>query len=452
VSGPAVKRTPQARALRAFALVSFFVLAYFASRAQGAGKGGEVLLALGLFLLGGTLLAELLEPLRVPHLTGYLAVGVLAGPHVLGYVTPTTVASMTKLNALALALIAFGGGVELKMDLLRRGLRSLLVATAAQTVLVFVGAAVVFILARPLLPFTHDLDTKALLGVGMLWGVLAVTRSPSATLGVLAQTRAKGPFTSYTLAFVMTSDVVVVVLSALVVALAKPLTLPGSELTMAGLSALGHELLGSVALGTTLGLVMIVYLRFVGKQLLVVLVALGFGFTEILSYLRLEPLLTFLVAGFLVQNLSSHGEKLLHSIEDMASVVYVVFFATAGAQLDLPLLRQYWIVALLLFSSRFLLTWVAARVASRIANDPPAIKTWGFSGFLAQAGVTFALAATIERTFPSFGRALSSLTIATVAFAQVIGPVLFKAALDATKESEAFRDVGPPSSRPPKSA
>lgn len=452
MSGAAIKRTPQARALRAFALVSFVVLAYFASRAHGAGKGGEVVLALGLFLLGGTLLAELLEPLRVPHLTGYLAVGVLAGPHVLGLVNRSTVESMTKLNALALALIAFAGGVELKIDLLKKGLRSLLIATGLQTVIVFVGAAVVFVVARPLLPFTWQMDSTALFGVGLLWGVLAITRSPSATLGVLAQTRAKGPFTSYTLAFVMTSDVVVVVLSALVVAIAKPLTMPGAELTMAGFHALGHELLGSIALGTSLGLVMILYLKFVGRQLLVVLVALGFGFTEILSYLRLEPLLTFLVAGFLVQNLSSYGEKLLHAIEDMASVVYVIFFATAGAQLDVPLLRQYWLVALLLFLARFALTWVASALASRIAKDPPEVKKWGFSGFLAQAGVTFALAATIERSFPTFGAALSSLTIATVAFAQVVGPVLFKVALDSTKESEAFRDPPPSSGRAPKSA
>lgn len=441
MSGPAVKRTPLTRAVRALSLGLFFALSYFASRAHGAGSGGEVLLALGLFLLGGTLVAELLEPLRVPHLTGYLAVGVLSGPHVLHLVDHRTVESMTKLNALALALIAFAGGAELKLDLLRRGLKSLAIATVFQTVIVFVGATAVFALARPLIPFTLGMESTALFGVAILWGILAVTRSPSATLGVLAQTRAKGPLTTYSLAFVMSSDVVVVVLSALVIAVARSLTLPGAELTMAGFTALGHEVLGSVALGTTLGLVMIVYMKFVGRQLLVVLVALGFGFTEILSYLRLEPLLTFLVAGFLVQNLSSYGEKLLHAIEDMASVVYVIFFATAGAHLDLPLLRTYWVVALLLFGARLAFTWIANRVATRLSNDPPEVRRWGFAGLVSQAGVTIALAGTIERAFPTFGAPLRSLAIATVALAEVVGPVLFKGALDATKESEAYRST-----------
>lgn len=448
MSSTASARTPRTRAVRAVALLLFFVLAYFASRAHGAGSGGEVLLALGLFLLGGTLVAELLEPLRVPHLTGYLAVGVLSGPHVLHLVDHTTVESMTKLNALALALIAFAGGAELKLDLLRKGLKSLTIATLLQTGVVFVGAAAVFALARPLIPFTLGMAPRALFGAALLWGILAVTRSPSATLGVLAQTRAKGPLTTYTLAFVMSSDVVVVVLSALVIAVVRPLTLPGASLTMAGFSALGHELLGSVALGTTLGLVMIAYLKFVGRQLLVVLVALGFGFTEVLSYLRLEPLLTFLVAGFLVQNLSSYGEKFLHAIEDMASVVFVVFFATAGAHLDLALLRTYWVVALLLFATRLALTWGASAVATRLAKDPPEIRRWGFAGLVSQAGVTIALAAAIERAFPTFGAPLRSLAIATVALCELAGPVLFKAALDATRESEAFRPAASLEGRP----
>jgi Kef-type K+ transport system membrane component KefB len=445
VSAPRSKVSPRLKFARAAGLALLFGLAFVASRAEGAGKGGEVLLALGLFVLGGTLAAELLEPLRVPHLTGYLAVGVLAGPHVLHLVDHDT--AMTKLNALALALIAFAGGVELKLDLLKKGLRSLTIVTLLQTSLVLFGTAAVFALARPWIPFVQGMDRGALAGVALLWGILAVTRSPSATLGVLAQTRAKGPLTSYTLAFVMSSDVVVVVLSALVIAIAKPLTIPGTELTLSGFHDLGHELLGSVALGTTLGLVMIAYLRFVGKKLLVVLVALGFGFTEVLSYLRLEPLLTFLVAGFLVQNLSPYGEKLLHAIEDMASVVYVVFFATAGAHLDLPLLQRYWVVALVLFGARFALTYGASRLSSRLANDSPAIRTWGFAGLISQAGVTIALAATIERAFPSFGAKLRSLAIATVALCELAGPVLFKMALDATRESEAFRaEPGPKSS------
>ena len=93
---------------------------------------------------------------------------------------------------------------------------------------------------------------------------------------------------------------------------------------------LGHEILGSVALGTTLGLVLALYLRLLKKPLLLVLIGLGFGFSEVVSYLRLEPLLTFIVAGFVVQNLSRQGDRLLHEIEKVSALVFVLFFAAAG--------------------------------------------------------------------------------------------------------------------------
>jgi Kef-type K+ transport system membrane component KefB len=224
-------------------------------------------------------------------------------------------------------------------------------------------------------------------------------------------------------------------------ALVKPLLEPGVALSLDVLSHLGHEIMGSISLGTSLGLLMVAYLRFVNRQILVVLVALGFGFTEIINYLRLDPLLTFLVAGFLIQNLSRQGEKLLHAIEDMGSIVYVVFFATAGAALDLPLLYKLWSVALILFFGRMILTVGANVVACRMAHDPPVLKRWGWTGLIAQAGVVLGLAVTIEREFPKFGPPFRALAIATVALNQLIGPVLFKFALDRSGESS--RDPEP---------
>ncbi len=163
--------------------------------------------------------------------------------------------------------------------------------------------------------------------------------------------------------------------------------------------------------------------------------ALGFGATEVLVYLRFDALLTFMVAGFVVQNLSRQGEKLSHAIGEMGSVVYVVFFAIAGANLDLPLLKKLWPVALLLASARAALSLVAARAASRIADDPPAIRRWGSAGLVSQAGLALGIAAAVARTFPSFGEGFAALAIATVAINQMVGPVLFKLALDRTGES-----------------
>lgn len=424
------------RVQQAFVLALLFGLLYGATRVvpQAAGALSSVA-GIGFLLLAGTLASELLEPLRIPHLTAYILAGMLAGPYGLHLLDHDTVVELGKTNSLALALIALAGGAELRLNDLRKTARSLAWTTLFQSLFTFFFTAALFFGMTGLLPFARELPVAERAAVSLLWGVVAVTRSPSATLGVLAQTRANGPVAQATLASVMVSDVVVLVLLAVTLTLVRPLMEPGATLSMTKLVGLGHELLGSVSLGTTLGLLLVVYLRFIGRQLLLVLLLLGFGFTEVLRYLHFEPLLTFLVAGFIVQNLSSQGEKFLHAIEGVSSVVYVVFFAGAGAHLEIPILRQLGPIALALCVGRLVVTWFANRVAARVADDPPVLRRWGWVGLVSQAGVALGVGVIIERNLPGYGAQVRALVIATVAVNEMLGPVLFKTVLDRQGES-----------------
>jgi Kef-type K+ transport system membrane component KefB len=395
---------------------------------------GVVVAVTGFLLLSGLLTSELFEIVKLPHLTGYIAAGVVAGPYVLHFVDHATVKRLELVNTLALALIALAGGLELRLVDVRAVLRSLGIHSTVQTLLVLTTQTALFAALGAHVEFTRALPLQALLGVGLLWGVLAVSRSPSATLAILSQTRAKGPLSRFSLAFVMSSDVLVLILMAATLSLVRPLIEPGSASSLKSLLAVGHELLGSVSLGTTLGLVLIVYLRFAGSQILLLVVAIGFALSEGLRYLRFEPLLTFLTAGFVVQNLSSQGDKLLHSIEQTGSVVFIVFFATAGAHLDIPLLAQMWPIALSLCAGRFAATWVAHRLGSAWAGDDPFLRRWGWASLVSQAGLTLGLSAVLARTFPAVGEGLRSLVVATVAINEVVGPIFFKLGLERGRE------------------
>ena len=440
--GAAKKGGPLLRLQQLLVLAVMFTLLWVATRTVPAVRGSlAAIAATGFLLLVGTLASELLEPLRIPHLTAYILVGIVAGPYVLDLVDHETVIQVNKTNPLALALIALAGGAELRIAELRKAARSLAWATATQSVLVMVLAAGVFALASPFLPFLNGSPVQLVVGLSLLWGVIAITRSPSATLGVLSQTRAQGPIARATLATVMVSDVVVLVILATTLTLTKPLIEAGATLSASAFRELGRELLGSVSLGTTLGLLLVLYLRFVNRSLALVLLVLGLGFTEVLGYLHFEPLLTFLVAGFIVQNLSQEGEKFLHGIEGLGSLVYVVFFAGAGAHLDVPVLRQLWPVALLLCVCRAGATYAAHRLAGRLADDSPVVKKWGWSGLVSQAGVALGIGVVVARNVPSVGPQVRSLVLATVAINEMIGPILFKLALDRTGESRTVDEV-----------
>ncbi len=432
-------RRPKPAAARLVALASlavvFGVLYFSVQGAPWVGAEVSVLGALGFLLLAGTLMADLLELLGLPHLTGYLAAGIVAGPHVMALIDLPTVKRLSPINTLALALIALAGGAELRLEQVRQGLRSLVVATILQSLLVGACVAGAFVAAKPIVPFARELTTGGLIAVAILWGVVATSRSPSATLGILAQTRARGRLTSFALAFVMTSDVVVILMLASGMAIARPLLDPGASLSLHEFAVLGHEIVAAISVGTTLGLLLAIYLRASGKHLVLVLAALGFGVSEVLSYLRFDPLLTFVVAGFVVQNLSRQGESFLRAIEGTGSVVYVLFFASAGADLDIPLLRTLWPLALLLAGVRALSTLGAARASSLLARDEPVLKRWGWTALVAQAGLTQGLAGIVEREYPSFGPQFRALVVANVALNAIIGPILFKLALDRSGES-----------------
>ncbi len=432
-------------------LAGFSAVIFYVTRVIPESQGSLwTIAAIGFLLLAGTLLSELLAPLGLPHLTGYLIAGIASGPYALKLVDEHTVKSLSPINTLALSLIALAGGAELDFATVRKSARSLGWATLVQCVFVLVAVTgLFFAVARRMIPFTRELTTPALFGVALLWGALAVTRSPSATLGILSQTRATGPLATFTLAFVMTSDVVVVVLVALVLGCVRPLIDPTAGFSLDSFATLGHELVGSVALGTTLGLVIAAYLRLVNRQMLVVLLVLGFGMSTVIEYLQFDSLLTFMVAGFIVRNMSNQGHKFTAYIEKTGTVVYVIFFATAGADLNVPLLRQLWPVAIVLAGSRALVTWVGSPIAGALANDAPVLRRWSWSGLVSQAGLALGLSVIIAREFPTFGTGFRALAIATVAINEMVGPVLFKLALDRTRETSRVMAPSFPSMRPP---
>ncbi len=428
---------PLYRLIQLLALCVVLGLGVLASRVTSSvGTQFGVIAGLGFLLILGILLSELLEVTGLPHLSGYLAAGVIAGPYLLHVLDHETVDNLSPVNTLALALIALAGGAELRLSMIKEVGKSVAVSLVVHSAVGFVTLTGVFFALSPYVPFLRGWPIEATFAVSMLWGVLAVSRSPSACLGVLNQTKASGPLTTFSLASVMASDVVVVVMMAVTMLFARPLIEGSAGFEFSQLEKLGHELLGSVSVGTTLGLLLALYLKVVGHSLVLVLLLLGFGVTAFMRYVHIDPLLSLLTAGFVVSNLTNQGERLLHAVERTSGVVFVVFFATAGAHLDVPLLAKMWPLALALCATRALVTVGSAWGASKLTNDPPLFRKWGWSGLISQAGLTLGLCVLVARTFPTWGPDFQSLVIASVAINEIAGPVLFKFALDRAKETK----------------
>ncbi|RMH15317.1 MAG: hypothetical protein D6701_10130, partial [Gemmatimonadetes bacterium] len=149
------------------------------------------------------------------------------------------------------------------------------------------------------------------------------------------------------------------------------------------------------------------------------------------DHLAVELLLMAVAAGFVIENYSPAGDRMIRGIEQTAVVVFAFFFVVAGASLDLGAIRQYWLAALLVFGARAGLTWAGARIGLARAGAEPFVKGRLWEGLLSQGGVTLGLILLLAQAYPSLGQGVVALGMAVIIGNILGGPVLLKRALGA---------------------
>lgn len=421
---------------RLFSLAILFAIAALVLMTPMArdGASGQATFCLGFILLFGYYLAKMLERLRLPAISSYILVGIVCGPFVLNLLSKEVVSHLQLFDDAALAIIALMAGGELKASVLRLRARAFSSVIAGQVVLSVVVVFVVLAAMRGHLGTLPVATGRELAAVALLLGLITMARSPSTTMGVIAESRAKGPMTELLIGVTVILDVVVLVMAAVFIPAAVVLSAEGSEFSMAFARTLVVEIVASIGVGVLFGMMCASYIKWVGNFLPLFLIGIGFVGSAVCHHYHLKPLLAFMIAGFYVQNFSPLGATLIRGLERSAFPVYVIFFAISGASIDLQALRAMWVIALVLVFARAAAFYLGTLGAAAVARDirPYAHSLW--SGFLSQAGVTIGLAALIERQV-DWGGQLKTLILAVVALNQLIGPIALKYLLDRKGEA-----------------
>jgi len=231
--------------------------------------------------------------------------------------------------------------------------------------------------------------------------------------------------------------VLVVVLFALGLALARPLASGGAVDLGVAWTTLLHAA-GSLAVGAALGFAVSRYLRLLGRDTPLVLVAVAFLTAQVARLLGLEVLFVALTAGFYVENFApAEGARLRGQLKRAGLPVYTVFFALAGAGFQaeqLKFLEDNWGWVLLLVALRALGLRLGTRFAGRSSSVPADLASHGWLGLISQAGVTFGLAAAARRAFPEWGVSLEALIVVMIGVHEIVGPICFRRALRLTGE------------------
>ncbi|HUH08901.1 MAG TPA: cation:proton antiporter [Egibacteraceae bacterium] len=384
-------------------------------------------LALGFALIAAALAGTLLERVGLPRVTGYLLFGMICGPYVMNVITRPMARELQIINGLAVVLIAFIAGLEMNFERMRPRLRAILRLCGVSMAVLYAGLFAALWLIWPWLGMADMGGLQKVAVLGLLTTILA-SFSPTVTIALIAESRASGPLSEMTLAIVILADLVLILLFTLMMQFVRYAF--GSSGEVGLLVSLSWEIFGSFAFGAAVGALFAFYLRHVGRELPLALLAMCALIAGLKMPLHIEPLLAALAAGLVVENIAPpRGDMLREAAERGALPVLVLFFAAAGASLQLDALAVMGWVAAGISATRMGLIWVSTRTGAAYAGIGPPVGNHVWMGLVSQAGVTLGLTLLVAGEYPTWGTTIQTLVVALIALHQLIGPVLFRAAL-----------------------
>ncbi len=398
------------------------------SFSDGVAAGGPEL-AFGFLLLAAYFTGRLFGSLGLPRLTGYLIAGVLAGPFVLELVSTDMTRSLRVVNGVASCILGLTAGAELNLKRVKplaRTLRGLIIFSVIGGIAVVTG---VLFAIRPMLPLFDGMAATESLAVCLLLGVALIPQSPAVVMAVLSETKADGPLSQTMLASVVVSDLVVILFYAIAAAIAGAMIGGGVDVLQTA-GAVSWELLGSIAFGVAIGMLIGVYVRTVKQGAPMFALMICIIVAEIGGRVHLDPLVVMLAAGLWLENFSTtKSHDLLHSFESAQLPVFLVWFALAGTKLDVVTLWAMIVPVLIIAGSRGVALYLGGKLTALQSSPPPAVATYAWLGLVPQAGLSLAFVVVIQNSFPTFGAAAGVLVLSVLGVNQLLAPVLLRRAL-----------------------
>lgn len=406
------------------------------------------ILAFVFILFSSSYFARFFKRFKLPLITGFLVTGIICGPHVLDLIEKDALDNLGFVNDLALAFIAFAAGAELYLKDIRQHVRSIAWNTFGQVAVTFVAGGIGVYLLSDLVPFMREMNPWNRIAVSLLVASIFVARSPSSAIAIISEMRAKGPFTQIVMGVTVIKDVLVIILFSISLSISVNI-ISGIDFNFTIIFFVLAEIAIAFLLGYVIGrwisLVLSMSMNIYIKMFIIIATGyltffsthylndLTLGFREI--EIHIEPLLISIVASFWVTNYSRHRMQFYKIIEDAGPAVYVAFFTLVGAMLSMDILAKVWLIALILFFVRLVAVIIGAEIGMILAGDPRKFRKIGWMPYVTQAGVSLGLVTEVAGEFDAWGGEFATIIIAVIVLNQLIGPPLFKWAIQIVGES-----------------
>ena len=403
--------------------------------------------AFGIVAVAARKIAGVFQRLKMPLITGFLAIGLISGPEFLGIIQAEALQGLSFVNDVALAFIAFAVGSELYVKELRSRMKSIVSMTITQILVTFSLVSLSVFLVSDLIAFTETMNPSARLAISMLAGTIAIARSPASAIAIINELRARGPFTQTAIGVTVVVDFVVIVIFAVIFTLSKSMIQEAEFKLIYPVQAV-VELIIAFGLGFVIwfilkGIFTLKGMMGLKKGLVLLLGFLVYLFTHWVEdhtsgflgmELHIEPLLICIVGSFMVTNYSVYRNDFIRIVKELGPYVYVLFFTLTGAMISLEVMASLWFVTLIIFGVRLFSLFLAGFTGSALAGDTSLFRRISWMPYVTQAGVGVGLATIIATEYSGWGAEFATLMISVIVLNQVIGPPFFKWALHLASE------------------
>jgi predicted transcriptional regulator len=157
-------------------------------------------------------------------------------------------------------------------------------------------------------------------------------------------------------------------------------------------------------------------------------VALQLGLCEYLD-LKSLYLLTFLVMGAVLANSHEDAGEIVNVLDHFTGLLCVVFFVIHGAELDLGKLMEAGAIGAVYIVLRTVGKYFGVYLTAGSEFRGTPVQRWLGASLLSQAGAAIALCAVAKEVNPALGVKLETIILGTVAFFEIVGPVLVRHAV-----------------------
>lgn len=385
-------------------------------------------LLIGLLLVLGLFTALQVARIGLPRIVGYLLIGVLFSPHLLGDLIGFNLAGWSEtLTSITLGIIAYIIGGSMTLNQLRRMGKVIFGSALGESLgAVFAVMAGVALIA-PLFGYEDSIT------LALAMGAIAATTAPAATVAVIHQFRAHGKVCDTLLGVVAIDDAIGILAFSVILAL-----LMGEGLG-AELGEIGFEIGGALMLGALVAAILSLYGHHVHQGSLrlpmiigSILLALGAANT-----LDVSPILTGMALGFFSRMfMRSAADRMFAPIEYFEELVFAIFFTLAGAHFDLKVIASNIPLVLIYVLFRAAGKIGGAFIGATAAGAPVQTRHWLGFALMPHAGVAVGLALTISQV-PQLAHikviVMNTIIASTILFA-LMGPFAVKFSLSRAGE------------------